>query len=160
MIYDFKTQLALGKMVEEELDKYFSAIFQIATVTLADEIAKGYDRIFTQGERSITVEYKADFKSHSTGNAYVELEVISDNRQKGGWAKHSIADVIVYAVVDGEGSIISLYNIDREKLQSSLSEWEEKFRRVECQNKGWKSTGLLVPLKELKTVCKSTKGVR
>lgn len=160
MVYDFQTQLRLGKLVEKALDDYFSTKYQVEAVTLKTEIDCGYDRVFHVPGRSILVEYKADFKSARTGNAYVELEVISQNRTKGGWANHSIADIIVYAVIGGNAEITSIYNIDREKMQATLPQWSENFRTVECMNDGWKSTGLLVPLTELKTVCKSVKGMR
>jgi len=160
MIYDFQTQLKLGKMVEETLDGYFSTIFQIEPVTLEEEISLGYDRIFTIEERVIKVEYKADFKGHQTGNAYIELEVFSENRSKAGWAKHSQADTIVYAIVNPSGEIVAMYNINRQKLAEALHSWEEKFRIVSCQNKGWKSNGLLVPLTELSKVCSTVLKVK
>lgn len=157
MIYDFQTQLALGKKIESDLDTLFSQWYQIEEVTIESEINFGYDRIFSRNGKRQAIEYKADFKSLSTGNAYVELEVVSQNSKKNGWAVHSQADVIAYALVNGQ-SIKEVCNINPIKLKEALPSWREEYRKVQCNNKGWYSVGLLVPIRIIKTVCYSVIG--
>lgn len=147
-MYDFATQLELGKQVEKALDEYFGRWYDIQSVDLRDEVNQGIDRIYTNkqtGERR-TVEYKADFKAFATGNAYVELSVNSDNGySKDGWAKHSKADLILYVVVCGT-LVRQIFVIKPDVIQYHLSDWQNVYRHVKCFNKSYHSVGLLVPL--------------
>jgi len=70
--YGFHEQLAKGQVQEDRLDRHFSKWYDIITATKAQQ-REGLDRMFIDGSgREVSVEYKADFRAHSTGNFYVE----------------------------------------------------------------------------------------
>ena len=153
-MYDFKTQLAIGKEVEAALDTYFNKWYVVTPVTLDTEINNGIDRIFTsrQTSQTKTVEYKADFKAYQTGNVYVELSVDSDSGyRKNGWALHSVADMMIYAVINGN-KIITLYIFEPLVVRNNIDKWKGQYRNVTCQNKGYHSKGILVPISEVAKV--------
>lgn len=157
-MYDFQTQLAIGKEVEHALDTYFSQWYEITPVSIETEKNQGIDRLFTsiQTSQQKTVEYKADFKSFRTGNMYVELSVNSNSgHTKNGWALHSIADVIIYAVISGV-KIVTIYIFSPSVIRDNLEKWKGQYRNVTCQNKGYHSKGVLVPMSEIETMALKT----
>lgn len=161
-IYNFQTQLAIGKEAESQLDLYFSQFFVIEQVNLSIEKEQGYDRIFipkNPNKPKLQVEYKADFKSLQTGNAYIEYLVYSDTYEKLGWALHTQADIVVYALMR-DNLLASMYNISVEKMKGAFEYWSSRFRHTECRNPTWKSKGLLVPLSELERVCLTVTDVK
>ncbi len=157
-MYDFKTQLEIGKLIETELDRYFSQWYEIQSVSIDVEKADGIDRIFTSKAtgKSQTVEYKSDFKSASTGNIYVELSVDSDNGySKPGWAVHSVADIILYCIIN-QGIISHIYILSPSVVRSFVDIWKGQYRNVTCANKGYHSKGILVPMDIVKSVSSRT----
>lgn len=155
MIYNFKTQLAKGKLVESALDEFFEKKgYAISSVSLEEEKLYGYDRVFTHGDRRIKVEYKADWKAEKTGNAFVEISVRSDSGEnaKNGWY-YTQADVVVYAIMSEE-KITNLFYIDPIKLRSMGF---LDFKQAQCYNNGYYSIGVLVPLNKLEE-CKVSNG--
>lgn len=153
-MYDFRTQLNAGKRIETALDKYFSKWYEILPVDLSVEINQGIDRIFTSkldGSKK-SVEYKADFKSHFTGNVYIELSVNSDSGYtKNGWATHSKADIIVYSIVNGL-EVVQLFILQPSVISNLLETWKGQYRNVTCNNKGYHSIGILVPMSEIERI--------
>jgi hypothetical protein len=157
-MYDFQTQLAIGKEVEDALDTYFSKWYVITPASLESEKNQGIDRYFTSLKTSQqkTVEYKADFKSYRTGNMYVELSVNSDSGYtKNGWALHSVADVMIYAVISGT-KIVTIYIFSPSTVRDNLEKWKGQYRNVTCQNKGYHSKGVLVPMSEIEIMAVKT----
>jgi hypothetical protein len=157
-MYDFQTQLSLGKQIESSLDEFFSRWYEISHVDLSDEINRGIDRMFTNKKNGEikSIEYKADFKAGSTRNAYVELSVISDSgRTKAGWATHTQADLILYTVIRNN-AIEVIYVIEPSVIQENLAVWQKAYRLVKCHNEGYHSSGVLVPLSEIAKVAKKT----
>ncbi|RTK99342.1 MAG: hypothetical protein EKK57_09715 [Proteobacteria bacterium] len=157
-MYDFQTQLAIGKEVENALDTYFSKWYHITPVSLDSEKNHGVDRIFTsiQTAQQKTVEYKADFKTYKTGNMYVELSVDSDSGYtKNGWALHSIADVIIYAAISGT-KIVTIYIFSPFTVREYIDKWKGQYRNVVCKNKGYHSKGVLVPIREVEVMALRT----
>lgn len=157
-MYDFQTQLAIGKEVENALDTYFSKWYNIVPVSIESEKQQGIDRVFTslQTSHQKTVEYKADFKAHRTGNMYVELSVDSDSGYtKNGWALHSVADVMVYAVIS-EAKIVTIYIFNPSIVRENLDTWKGQYRNVVCRNKGYHSKGILVPMREIENISLKT----
>jgi hypothetical protein len=157
-MYDFKTQLEIGKQIESELDRYFSRWYEIQSVSLEVEKTQGIDRIFISkatGEIK-SVEYKSDFKSASTGNIYVELSVDSDNGySKPGWAVHSVADIILYCIIN-QGIISHIYILNPSVVRSFEDIWKGQYRNVICKNKGYHSKGVLIPMDIVKSVSSRT----
>jgi hypothetical protein len=160
-VYDFAKQLAIGKEVEQKLDLFFSPQFdRIETVGMASE-RKGIDRIFYRNGHAYTVEYKADFKSWSTGNCYAETVAYGSYNGDGefvagklGWLHTSQADYLVYLVVhpeDVEGLGMA-YIAKPSSLRERLESWSNQYRSVQVKNKGFQGRGLLVPLPELEKV--------
>lgn len=151
-MYDFKTQLNIGKKAELTLDSYFSRWYEITPVTLTDELNKGIDRIFNGANGQRTIEYKADFKSAKTGNAYLEYEVNSDNgKSKLGWVEGSLADYVIYAIIS-EQIITQIYVLEPKVLRENLPSWKEQYRIVKCHNRGYHSVGVIVPLRQIREV--------
>jgi hypothetical protein len=98
MVYDFATQLAIGKQAEAVLDLFFADKFLIAEATQAQE-RQGIDRLFLDRANNdvCTVQYKCDWKAGKTGNAFVET-VSVDRQGKKGWAYTSQADRLIYYI--------------------------------------------------------------
>lgn len=157
-MYDFQTQLSIGKEVEDALDIYFSKWYKISPVSIETEKNQGIDRLFSslQTSQQRTVEYKADFKSYKTDNMYVELSVDSDSgHTKNGWALHSVADIMIYAVISGT-KIIKIYIFSPSIVRDNLEKWKGQYRNVVCRNKGYHSKGVLVPLSEIEKIALKT----
>lgn len=151
-MYDFNQQLKLGKNFESHLDAFFTKWYSISPVDLQIEINDGIDRIFSRNGKQFKIEYKTDFKAALTGNAYIELSVDSDNgRSKLGWAAGSKADYIIYAVVDYADCISQIYVLDNFMLKNHLDKWKGQYRHVTCQNNGYHSKGVLVPISVLES---------
>lgn len=151
-MYDFNAQLSIGKLAEDALDRYFSKWYTITPVSLDQELTKGIDRIFDGANGRRTIEYKADFKSAKTGNAYLEYEVNSDNgKSKLGWVEGSLADYVIYAIIS-EQTITQIYVLEPKILRDNLPNWKEQYRIVKCHNKGYHSVGVIVPLRQIREV--------
>lgn len=146
-MYTFDTQLSKGQASEQELDKFFSEWYDIAPVNM-DTQRQGIDRIFTRKDngRVSKVEYKTDWTASKTHNAFVET-VSVDTTNKPGWAHSSQADYLIY-YVPGDDLI---YIIAFTRLRSNLSRWRT-YPTKRIPNKGYNTTGILVPLREFERI--------
>ena len=140
----------LGQEQEARLDEHFGSRFTITEASM-DEQRKGIDRWFTTSAGlEMAIEYKADFQSHATGNAFVETVSVgkyTDGEfvvKKHGWAETSTADWLMYLVV-GTGK---LFITKPRILRANLGDWANRFRSVTVRNQGYQGRGLLVPLSE------------
>lgn len=144
-IHDFKTSLTFGKKAEVELDKIFSTWYQIEEVSLEDEKKLGIDRIFTRKDGTkVTVEYKADRWAINTSNIYIELEVSG----KPGWTKKTVADIVVYAIVDKFNHIDSALILTQDYIKAMLPVWEQ-LPKKRIQNTNFYGIGVLVSIESL-----------
>lgn len=146
--YLFDTQLTKGEEAERELDARYASAFVIMPVS-RDGQRCGIDRIWTRHAdgKALRVEYKADFAAFRTGNAFVET-VSVDTTGKGGWALTSQADLLAYYVVGG-GLVYFIY---MDKIRHTLPRWKMQYRLVSASNNGYKTWGLLVPLREFEAL--------
>lgn len=142
--YDFNGQLGKGQDAEKFLDAHFSDKFTIRDVTM-EEQRRGIDRFFERKEdgKTISVEYKADWKAQGTGNAFVET-ISVDKENKPGWALYSQADYLLYYIPGPEVIYVMKPCDVREKLEG----WTKRYRKGKSPNKGYFTIGVLVPLME------------
>jgi hypothetical protein len=147
MDYDFDEQLKKGEEQEVRLDEHFAKKFRIYKVS-ARQQRNGIDRAMIDNKnRCWLVDYKSDFQAHETGNVFIEL-VSVDTTNKPGWALSSKADYIVYFMVEsGTAYIVAMADI-----LENLARWTKEYKTVECQNKDYKSSGILLPISELKRI--------
>ena len=144
-------------MQEDRLDRHFSKWYDIITATKAQQ-REGLDRMFIDGSgREVSVEYKADFRAHSTGNFYVETVSRGNYSEDGewivekdGWIYTSTARVMAYLVV-ATGELIML---ELSSMRERLQDWVRlnKYRSVTVRNFGYQGRGLLVPLGEIRGI--------
>lgn len=145
--HDFKEKLREGEAFEEYLDGYFARWFDIAKVGMAQQKA-GLDRVFTDkrgGRKSQTVQYKADSKTQTTDNAFIETASVSVL----GWAYTCKADLLLYYCVGLE----KVFVIRPEKLRTFLDAWKKKYRLREAQNDGYITIGIAVPIAIFEKCC-------
>ena len=156
--YQFEKQLAKGKEVERRLDLFFASQFDaIEEVDMASE-RQGIDRIYHKGDRAWTIEYKADWKSHRTGNFFADTVAYGTYDDSGtfivgkpGWVFTTTADYLIYTVMlpDDEPDMGIAYVVEPKDLRSWMDVWEEEHRSVTVRNQGFQGRGLLVPITEL-----------
>lgn len=143
-IFDFDEQLKEGQEHEEFLDMVFSRHVAVEPVSMEYQ-RKGVDRVFTNKDGAVRfVEYKADRKATITGNAFIETVSVSSTGAEG-WAKKTIADVIIYFLPQE----MKAYVINAQKMKKMIPEWSKQYRTGRAQNDGYYSEGLLIPLTEL-----------
>lgn len=143
-MYDFDERLEVGKAGEEFLDKELSTWFLIKDVTLDEELKLGIDRRFTRlsDNKELLVEYKTDNQQALTGNFFIELSVHYDSGGEVlGWAKKTVADVILYLVPER-----AIYVFSGPKMKEHDF---SVFREARAYNKGWHSLGALVPEEDM-----------
>ncbi len=146
MTYDFNTQLKQGAEGEQELDDFFSRWYVINPAT-AEQQRQGIDRTYTVIDSRIskTVEYKSDTTASKTGNAFVEVvSVETDQVCKLGWAHTSKADILLY-FLPSDGLV---YVLKMDDLRRKLGKWIQRYKTRYVANVGYKSAGLIVPLRE------------
>lgn len=154
-LHRFDAQLHRGESGERWLDDFFSLFYDI-TPASRDEQRKGIDRHFvsrwegwdqigetqrTEERARYAVEYKSDFLTHRTGNAFVET-VSVDSEGKDGWLITSQADVLIYFVVYRQSIFIS--RVDRLRELAAL--WKAAYPSRWAQNAGYRTHGITVPL--------------
>jgi hypothetical protein len=151
--YTFDEQLRLGKLGEAELDAHFAGAYRIEPASRFEE-RRGIDRWFTRAWRTQGVEYKTDFLTHQTGNAFVECVSVArgGSDEKRGWAYSTEADLVIY-YARGLGEALLLTPDD---LRAALPEWLRRYPERSCQNPTYYSTGRLVPWPELKRLAQSS----
>jgi hypothetical protein len=151
--YNFGSQLKSGQAGELILDTIFSKWYKIFTVSLEEDI-DGIDRVFFANNDRKTVQYKTDFLSSKTGNAYIELLSRSDLLTPG-WIYTAKAEWLIYFVYP-----TIIYCIDLQKMRRLLPIWETKYRKVKVQNTKFWGEGLIVPLSELRAISKTVLEVK
>ena len=146
MIYDFYTQLAKSKGDEHELDRLFSSWYQVEEIPLELEKAHDIDRLFIRPDGSqVSVEYKVDYKSDTTGNLAIEL-VSNDVVGTLGWAYSTKADMLVF-YRSGDGEVIA---VRTSMLRAMLPSLTAKYHKVYARNKSYRSVCLIIPTWEVK----------
>ena len=150
-MYDFDQQKSLGMQGEERLDSFFSRWYKIEEVPF--ELQKeGVDRFYIPKRGKVTfprlVEYKTDF--HHTGNVFLETHSVIRQGWPDvkGWLHTSKADWLLYFLTAYQTVLV----IDFAKLRKSARIWDNTCQHRDCKNKGYKSTGLLVPIPVLRLV--------
>lgn len=150
-MYDFQKQKNLGQQGEERLDSFFSRWYNIKEVPFELQ-QKGIDRFYIprRGEATFPrlVEYKTDF--HRTNNVFLETHsVIRQGRPDvKGWLYTSKADWLIYFLTAYQTALV----IDFVKLRKSARIWDKTCQHRDCKNKDYKSSGLLVPIPELRLI--------
>lgn len=150
-MYNFQQQKELGKQGEEKLDSFFSRWYNIKKVPFKLQ-KEGIDRFYIPKYGEVTfprlIEYKTDF--HATGNVFVETHSVIRQGQPDipGWLYTSKADWLIYWLVKYQEA----FAIDFAKLRVSAQKWEKTCQRRYSENKGYKGSGLLVPIPVLKLV--------
>lgn len=150
-VHKFNAKLKQGEAVERELDDYFVTEYEIEHAT-REEQRRGIDRYFTHratGERR-AVDYKADWRAHQTGNAFIET-VSVDTVAKAGWAVASESEVILYYLPQTR----VLYVVFLAQLRRWLPLWMELFPAAKAQNEGYSTHGVLIPISELEDIAES-----
>jgi hypothetical protein len=151
--YTFDEQLRLGKLGEAELDAHFAATYAIEPASRFEE-RHGIDRWFTRNWKTFGVEFKTDFLTHRTGNAFVEcVSVARDGAApRPGWVYSTAADLVVY-YARGYGEALLL---TPDALRAALAGRWARYPERACQNPGYRSQGRLVPWVELRRLAKSS----
>jgi len=146
--YNFKEQLAIGAQGEAFLDSFFHADYQIAPAH-AFEQKQGIDRHFINRNNGtqLRVEYKTDGIAQKTHNAFVETTSV-DKNDKAGWAYTSTADYLIYYVPGDE----LIYVIRLTKLRKCLPTWATKYPLKSALNEGYRTWGLIIPLREFERI--------
>lgn len=144
-MHNFQESLSRGKKIEQQLDAIFSRWYLIETVSLETERQQGIDRIFTVDNRTIKVEYKADWWLNRTGNVFIETEVSG----KPGWAIKTQADIILYAAVTVKNIINKIVIIPNEFIKQNIVEWKQQYPSRIIPNNGFNGFGYLVPLQNM-----------
>lgn len=147
--YGFDEQLRKGEKYEAILDERFKAWFRIKPASKYDQ-NNGIDRIFTRKLDGcvFTVEYKADFQAHETGNVFIET-VSVDRAGKRGWVLQTRAQIIAYYIVHDKRAHL-LYGAD---MKTALPQWARQYREgsannVDARRGNYASRGILVPIGE------------
>lgn len=161
MVYQFDTQLKKGKAVERKLDRFFSRQFDSIETVGMDMERVGVDRIYFKGDQRWLVEYKADFKSHKTGNFYAETVAYGKYNNNGkfeigkaGWVWTSRADYLIYVAMlpEAEDGLGTAYIATLDDIRANMPGWELIGRSVQVKNNGFQGRGLVLPLRELERV--------
>jgi hypothetical protein len=142
--YDFDRQLAEGDRGETFLDAFFRARGHAIRRATLEEQRQGIDRVFTTPEGRVSrVEYKTDYLSAKTGNAFIET-VSVDSQGKMGWALTAQADYLIY-YIPGR----AIYVLPFMSLHWALPRWIRECPAKAAQNRGYATHGVLVPLEEV-----------
>lgn len=146
--YHFGEQKLIGEKGEAVLDGFFAQVYDITPATDAEQ-RKGIDRHFVNRatQTRMTVEYKTDAVANRTKRAFIET-ISVDARGRSGWAYTSSADWLIYFVPGAE----IVYIIRFTDLRRCLPAWAFTYPVREALNDGYKTFGLIVPLRELEDI--------
>jgi hypothetical protein len=147
--YSFSEQLERGQHWEGVLDEYFARWYNIREAT-RDEQRKGIDRWFHPADQDYpmtAVEYKADDKTSTTGNVFIETDSVVE-KDKPGWAWKSEAEILVYLAIPD-----TLYIIRMEKVRKMIRVWRSLYGTRNVRNEYWTSRGIPVPEEEFGRMC-------
>lgn len=159
MKYDFKTQLAKGEAEERVLDKFFQGRGWKTMATTMQDQRRGIDRWFecSMQDGVYSVEYKADFRAHETGNVYLETVSVGKYDASGefqvkkrGWLWTTEANYLMY-YIPGDLRVMLFVPGD---LRDFVVENEGKYRSVSVKNSGYQGRGLLVPIIDIEKIAR------
>jgi hypothetical protein len=153
--YSFDESLAVGHSYEKALDAFLSPWFSIRPATSFFQ-KRGVDRIARSRKTDQTywLEYKADTVAGRTGNAFIEtVSVQNSEAQKLGWLYTTVADFVLYFVIDQA----LIYWLRPSLLRRSLPNWLESYAlKTTTTKQGWQTTGVIVPLEVLSEIADYT----
>ncbi len=148
-VYDFKTQLAKGKIGEHVVFKALTDLgWDVITVDDLFMQSWGIDAIIKSDQQCFSVEVKTDEKAGHTGNIFLESKVISDGEQKLGNLFKTTAQLMMY-YIPPKKLVIGLNTLS---LRNMIKDWQdgvlqENITRATAQNTSWRGEGFLVPIK-------------
>lgn len=156
--YSFAEQLERGQHWEGVLDEYFSKWYYIVEAS-REEQRKGIDRWFQRNQGiaqvvptgPIAVEYKADDKTSTTGNVFIETDSVVE-KDKPGWAWKSEAQILVYLAIPDTLYIAQMTNVRR-----MIPEWRRAYGLRNVRNEYWTSRGIPVPEEAFEMICDSVR---
>jgi len=137
-----------GEEVASFLDNLLKSYgYSVAPTTAEEERVRCLgDRKITKRERTLYVEYKSGIQTHYTGNVFIET-ISVDTANKSGWLYTCKADWLLYAcILDG---CVLCFRPDslRDRLCARMSDFRTTSTSHD-QNKGYRTHGILVPLRE------------
>jgi hypothetical protein len=144
LIYDFKEQLKIGEAFERKIDDYYSKFYIIEKVGM-DLQRKGIDRIYKKQDKEIKVEYKADSQTAKTNNFFIETWSVENVKR--GWVYTTESDYIFYLAIG-----LGLYIVETIKLRNHISYVEFIYRKAYCNNKDYRSEGILIPIQDIERI--------
>lgn len=152
MSYSFSEQLQAGKNAEHYLDRWLVRTHHLWPATDQEE-SIGIDRWarhLLSGQR-YSLQYKADQKALSTGNAFVETCSVRRNQccEVKGWAYTCTANWLLYWVVGG-----SLFFVRPDLLAHQVTNWLNLHPLRRVPNDGYETEGLLIPLPEFERIAR------
>lgn len=162
MIHNFQKSLSQSEGHETKIDDWLrSKGYEVYKVPM--ELQKqGVDRILIKDNFRTLVEYKTDFHSARTGNIYIEtiahraemtLTEALKPHQKLGWIYHSIANLMLYRIVNTD--IIYIFKL--EDLRTFYKQNKSNYDTITVKNEGFEGTGRLVPIADISTILKAYK---
>lgn len=163
VIHDFAEKKRQGKKGESFLDRYFSLWYKVEPVSLDEERAHGYDRIFKglypafeylakAPVEQMRVEYKTDYLAAKTGNVFIETISVSTAGKKG-WIYTSHADLLVYFIPP----IFRIYCCPMKDVRKVfLSDWQSRYVAKIVSNGDYATHGILVPVSVFAKTAKRT----
>lgn len=153
MVHSWSDSFKRGNEGEEVLDGWLLSTGVGLDGVGMEQQRQGIDRILTtQDGRLVTLEYKTDYRAVKTGNAYIEtVSVCKDGVvEKRGWVHTTQAEWVLYFTPGTtEGTV---YALKPDRLREELDRWQDTYRTVTVQNKGYSGAGILVPLTQLKEI--------
>ena len=152
--HQFAASLKRGQQAEDYLDKWFAPDYKVRKASGAEQ-RRGIDRWFVRYNMEepipwVPVDYKADFQSWETGNAYIETVSVDDGRNppKPGWAIAGQAKVLIYYTPQAD----VIYMVRMGTVRFHLKRWEKEYGPARpAMNEGYKTMGICVPLHEFET---------
>lgn len=144
MVHGLDEKIAEGEKHESDLDVYFSHYY---TIVLASRAAQrnGIDRHFTckASGAHMSIEYKADSRAATTGNAFIETVSVSTNGALG-WAYTSLAQWLLYYIPPNK----TIYVVPMASVKYMLPAWVRQYGTGYAPNRTYQTEGLKVSLNE------------
>lgn len=138
--FNFQEQLALGQGQEIRVEYWLKTLCDLRQANL-EEQKYGVDffvtpKIRERGDSEFSLEVKADFRSVTTGNFYIETQL----PDKLGWAHTCQADILL--IVRGDCGLFTTPTY----IRSQLEKWGTECKLADTNERAnYTSQGLLVP---------------
>ena len=146
MAYGFDEQVEREREQGYVLDAYYSAQGALVEqATPAEDKYEDTDRWFTTDKGRFRIQYKHDFKAHSTHNLFVETTSspkAGHTWQQVGWAYHCSADFILYHVVSAQHVLW----LRPAAVTKCIDLWLKSCRIGAAENDTYWTYGALVPI--------------